>query len=61
MEAELLIEARLNFVCPDIFGFCPTNENKIVGATERYIYVWTLESYGENHHLSCKYVILNVK
>ncbi|EUB61638.1 WD repeat-containing protein [Echinococcus granulosus] len=53
VKAELLIEAQLNFVCPDIFGFCPINENKIVGATERHIYAWTLESYGENHHLSC--------
>ncbi|KAM7540905.1 hypothetical protein Aperf_G00000045047 [Anoplocephala perfoliata] len=53
MKCELLIEAQLNFVCPDIFGFCPVNENKIVGATERHIYVWTLESYGSNNHITC--------
>lgn len=54
VKGERICEANLNFVCPDIFGFCVTNENKLFGATERKIYVWTLEPYGNHHHLSCR-------
>ncbi|KAM3171101.1 hypothetical protein ACTXT7_017290, partial [Hymenolepis weldensis] len=25
----------------------------MVGATEKFVYVWTLESYGSNYHLTC--------
>lgn len=55
VKAERICEARLNFVCPDIFDFCVINQNLLIGATERSIYVWTIEPYGRRHHLSCKH------
>nr|CUU00486.1 hypothetical transcript [Hymenolepis microstoma] len=36
---KVLIESSLNSVCPDIFDFCAVNENKLVGTTEKFVYL----------------------